>query len=61
MKHFIAIHRFHNDEKRKEYCMSPELKDLDKLMKRRFSCRGFLAKAVENITEDSDKSDKEKN
>ena len=27
MKHFIAIHRFHNDEKRKEYCMSPERKD----------------------------------
>ena len=27
--------------------MSPELKDLDKLMKSRFSCRGFLAKAVE--------------
>ena len=27
MKHFIAIHRFHNDEKRKEYCMSPGRKD----------------------------------
>ena len=27
MKHFIAIHRFHNDEKRKEYCLSPEGKD----------------------------------
>ena len=27
MKHFIAIHRFHNDEKRKGYCMSPGRKD----------------------------------
>ena len=27
--------------------MSPELKDLNKLMNRRFSCRGFLTKAVE--------------
>ena len=27
--------------------MSPELKDLDELMNRRFSCRGFLPKTVE--------------